>query len=193
MPVPFSKEEQLHISENLKRVAYQLVREKSIQKISVSELTESVGISTGAFYKFYIPKEALFYLLLRESHEMVFGEAMEVLMADDSVPAYKKLSGAIVAACEALDNSGMKRFWLEDASLIMKKMNCVDMKEQHEAENKILDIFFEKNGTLKVTIDEARHAVNALIFNAYLRPSMGEQFRTILEWMADGVCQHIFE
>lgn len=47
--------------------------------VTIKQLTDSVGISKGAFYLFYPSKEHLFYALLRQMHTELYGPAMELL------------------------------------------------------------------------------------------------------------------
>lgn len=60
MPLAFTHEEQLNIQQKLEESAFSLVKQKSVKKITVRELSNQAGISIGAFYKFYPTKEHLF-------------------------------------------------------------------------------------------------------------------------------------
>ena len=53
MAIAFTEEECVNIRESLLKEAYILIQEKKVKDITVDELAKSVGISKGAFYKFF--------------------------------------------------------------------------------------------------------------------------------------------
>ena len=79
MPTAFTEEERAVLTEALLECAAQLVREQSARKITVEQLTSSVGISKGAFYLFYPSKEHLFYVQLRRMHIKLYAPALQLL------------------------------------------------------------------------------------------------------------------
>ena len=118
MPIAFTAEERSAITEKLLASARLFVKEQSARKITVEQLTASAGISKGAFYRFYPSKEHLFYALLRQMHAELYGPAMQLLQEGRGTPA-RQLTQAILAGCRALDESGLCRFWEQDAPEIL--------------------------------------------------------------------------
>ena len=60
MPIAFTAEERTVLTGQLLESARRFVKEQSARKVTVEQLTDSVGISKGAFYLFYPSKEHLF-------------------------------------------------------------------------------------------------------------------------------------
>ena len=102
MPIAFTAEERTVLTRQLLESARRFVKEQSARKVTVEQLTDSVGISKGAFYLFYPSKEHLFYALLRQMHTELYGPAMELLEQPKGTPA-QQLTCAILEGCRALD------------------------------------------------------------------------------------------
>ena len=193
MPLAFTHEEQLNIQQKLEESAFSLVKQKSVKKITARELSNQAGISIGAFYKFYPTKEHLFYSLLRSLHDKVYESAMNELFASGNINPAERLRNSIIAGCDALDRSGMERFWTEDALYIMEMIPDVDKEEQRISEKTLYKKFFNMYGKLAVSEDLAMDALGSLLMSVSQRHVLGAHYPTILLWQADGVCNHIFE
>lgn len=192
MPIAFTAEQQHSIRQSLRETALELVKSTPLRNIKVEQLTTAAGISKGAFYKFYPSKESLFYELLRQLHEDIFSPALQVL-ADTTIqtPA-DAMCKAIILCCEELEKSDYKRFWLEDSPEIMKAISEDEKQFQYAAEIKLFDLFLNRFGTLAVSKEIAYDAIRALVTTVYTRKSLESNYETILRWMAQGVCDHLF-
>ena len=102
MPIAFTAEERTVLTGQLLESTRRFVKEQSARKVTIKQLTDSVGISKGAFYLFYPSKEHLFYALLRQMHTELYGPAMELLEQPKGTPA-QQLTCAILEGCRALD------------------------------------------------------------------------------------------
>lgn len=193
MPVAFTHEEQLNIRQKLVDGALSLVKQKSVRKITVRELSDRAGISVGAFYKFYPTKEHLFYFLLRSLHEEVYGSAIGELFAGGEISPAQRLTNSIIAGCKALDHSGMLRFWTEDALHVMEMIPDADREAEYVTEKALFHKFFSACGTLAVSEELAVSALQSLLMTASQRHLLGNDYETILLWLAEGVCHRIFE
>lgn len=60
MPIAFTAEERTVLTGQLLESTRRFVKEQSARKVTIKQLTDSVGISKGAFYLFYPSKEHLF-------------------------------------------------------------------------------------------------------------------------------------
>lgn len=180
MPLAFTHEEQLNIQQKLEESAFSLVKQKSVKKITVRELSNQAGISIGAFYKFYPTKEHLFYSLLRSLHDKVYESAMNELFASGNINPAERLRNSIIAGCDALDRSGMERFWTEDALYIMEMIPDVDKEEQRISEKTLYKKFFNMYGKLAVSEDLAMDALGSLLMSVSQRHVLGAHYPTIL-------------
>ena len=102
MPIAFTAEERTVLTGQLLESTRRFVKEQSARKVTIKQLTDSVGISKGAFYLFYPSKEHLFYALLRQMHTELYGPAMELLEQPKGTPA-QQLTCAILEGCRALE------------------------------------------------------------------------------------------
>lgn len=191
MPTAFTEEERAVLTEALLECAAQLVREQSVRKITVEQLTGSVGISKGAFYLFYPSKEHLFYVLLRRMHKKLYAPAMQLLERPQGTPA-QQLTDAILAGCKALDESGLCRFWEEDAPQILRSIPVEERREQTAQETEVFHRFLHQNGGTKLPEEEAIPALESLILTVSMRKQLGTAYPRILLWMAQGICEQIF-
>lgn len=191
MPIAFTAEERSAITEKLLASARPFVKEQSARKITVEQLTASAGISKGAFYRFYPSKEHLFYALLRQMHAELYGPAMQLLQEGRGTPA-RQLTQAILAGCRALDESGLCRFWEQDAPEILCAIPPEERRAQQEQEYAVFHRFLTQSGTLKVPEEQAVNALRSLILTVPMRKKLGEDYPRILFWMAQGICAQLF-
>ncbi|MBQ8233711.1 MAG: TetR/AcrR family transcriptional regulator [Lachnospiraceae bacterium] len=192
MPVAFTQEKQYMIIRQLQEIALTLAKDIPVRKIKVEQLTAAAGISKGAFYKFYPSKEALFYELLRQLHKDIYSPALATLTDESVQDPADALCKAILECFEALNTSDYKRFWLEDSLEIMKAVSEEEKLAQYTAETELFRSFLNHFGTLAVSEELAFNALRALIGTVYNRKSLEPNYETILRWMAQGVCSHIF-
>ena len=193
MPIAFTPEKQHIVKQSLREIALELVKNTSVRNIKVEQLTKAAGISKGAFYKFYPSKEALFYELLRHLHGDIYSPALDMLTDTAIQNPADALCKSILRCFEALDTSDYKRFWLEDSPEIMETVSEKEKQAQYTAEMELFRNFLNHFGTLKVSEDLAFDAIRALITTVYNRKSLEPNYETILRWMAQGVCSHIFK
>ena len=65
----FTLERRNEVQEKLLEVGVELIKEKGIQKMTISEVTARAGIGKGTFYHFYLAKEYYVYAVLQYSKE----------------------------------------------------------------------------------------------------------------------------
>lgn len=191
MPAAFTEEERVILTGRLLASARSFVKEQEARKITVEQLTASVGISKGAFYLFYPSKEHLFYALLRQMHQELYGPAMQMLTQPHGTAA-QQLTEAILAGCRALDESGLCRFWEQDAPEILRAIPAQEREAQREQEYAVFHRFLVQNGAAGVPEPLAMNALRSLILTVPMRKKLGEDYPQILLWMAQGVCAQIF-
>ncbi len=190
MAIAFTEEECMNIHDSLLKEAYILIQKKKMKDITVDELAKSVGISKGAFYKFFSSKEKLFYALLRQMHEKIYGPAIEMLQENTDDPSIV-LTNAILEACKLLDDSKLKRFWEEDAKEILQALSKEEMKEQIVEETNLFHAFLNQYNC-KINEELAINALRSLIYTTNMRKELGDDYPTILRWMVKGICEQLF-
>ena len=81
MPRGFSEDQISSLRQKLLKVAVEKLHVTGIRKTTVEEIARAANISTGAFYKFYPSKEALFFEAYEISEERLKSELIELLEA----------------------------------------------------------------------------------------------------------------
>lgn len=192
MPVAFTEEQQCEIRRKLCEAARNMIIDTPYHAIKVEELTKAAGISKGAFYKFYPAKELLFYEVLRSLHEELFSSAMENFTASREQTPEDALCKTLLDCYDKVHSSRYRRFWMKDSREIMAMVPEEKKKAQLEAEKALFRKFFNQFGSLTVNEELAFAALRTLIQTVYSREKLGPDYETILRWMAQGVCSHIF-
>ena len=65
----FTLERRTEVHEKLLEVGIELIKEKGIRKMTISEVTDRAGIGKGTFYHFYPAKEYYVYAVIQYSKE----------------------------------------------------------------------------------------------------------------------------
>jgi len=81
MPRGFSEDQMKHFRSKLIEVAFDALKDKGVRKTTVGELAKAAGLSTGAFYKFFPSKEALFFTVYDRTEESLKTEVLSMLQA----------------------------------------------------------------------------------------------------------------
>ncbi len=191
MPAVFSEQARAEIRRRLQQEAAAQLAEKPYSKIKIEDLAKAAGISKGAFYKFYPTKELFFYELLRQLHEQLYSPVLEKFTQGTGDPA-ADFCGCLLESCRSLQSSGLQRFWLEDSRQILAALPEGQREAQRQGEILIFRRFLARYGPLAVSEEEAMDALRALILTVYDRRQLGDHYESILSWMAQGVCSHIF-
>ncbi len=85
MPRAFSDQEESSIRDQLRSIGSKLFAAQGVSKTSIEQITQSVGIAKGSFYKFYPTKELLFFELLECRQN-----AIRAPFLDNNIPKQKR-------------------------------------------------------------------------------------------------------
>ena len=81
---------------------------------------------------------------------------------------------------------------MKDSHEIMAAIPEEKKTAQMKAEKELFWKFLNQFGPLAVSEELACASLRALIMTVYSREKLGPDYETILCWMAQGVCSHIF-
>ena len=137
-------------------------------------------------------KELIFYEILRSLHEELFSSAMENFTASQDQSAEENLCRTLLDCYDSVHTSRYRRFWMKDSHEIMAAIPEEKKTAQMEAEKELFRKFLNQFGPLAVSEELAFTSLRALIMTVYSREKLGPDYETILCWMAQGVCSHIF-
>ncbi len=92
----------------------QLMNEKDIRYISVSEIAEKAGIGKGSIYYYYPSKDAIFDALIRRGYEQPLKTAKN-LAANTNMSSYTRMA-MLFQACRSSSNLFLNNSCLSDES-----------------------------------------------------------------------------
>lgn len=133
MGTAFTPEEQKLIRKDLKKAARKNLSTFGMRKTSVDQLVAEVGISKGAFYKFYPTKEHLFFELMEDIHDELYTGAAKILN-DKALPALQRLENTITYAYQILATGDILTFLTDEFPYVLRKLSP-DILEKHRQDD----------------------------------------------------------
>lgn len=82
MPKIVGESERQRIKDAMQNAVIQLIKQKSIRKITVEEITQVIGIGKGSFYLYYESKELLFYSVVKFCEQNMIDEIFKIQNLD---------------------------------------------------------------------------------------------------------------
>ena len=161
----FTDEQNEMIRKDLIRGAWRCGVTIGMRKTSVEQLTNSVGISKGSFYKFFDSKELLFFAVLEDIHTECFAAAQKSLV-----------------------------FIENDANFLLHRLP-EEVKTAHYHDDKIhIRTLLEAGGLQpKGGMALAAATVRGLSLTVSHQEQIGELYPQVLETLVYGACKELFE
>ena len=131
-------------SEKILDALQQLLEEKSIQHISVSEIAEKAGIGKGSIYYYYPSKDAIVDALIKRSYEQPLQTA-KALAEQTDVSPFTRMA-MLFQACQ---NSSV-----------------AFLRQNHNASSSVQDLAFLHQKYLNYVISELKPALTEIISQA---------------------------
>ena len=116
----FTEQERIIIAGKLKQAARQYAAVQGVRKTTVDQLVAAADISKGAFYKFYLSKEMLFFEVLEEMHSEIYQAAAGVLEKNAGLPAAERAAEAVLAVCRLMEKDGIMDFLERDSAYLLR-------------------------------------------------------------------------
>ena len=165
-----------------------------MKKTSVDQLTRSVGIAKGSFYKFYESKEMLFFAVLENIHSELYEVADRVLSEDGGLPPSQNAAKAILAVCKRLSETGDMVFIENDARLLLQRLpETVKNEHYHDDKIHIRELLRTSGLQPRGGIALAAAAIRGLILTVSHEEQIGELYPQVLNTLVCGACKELFE
>lgn len=137
----FTDEEKLIIYKKLIRVGLDEISTYGFKKTSIDEIARKVGISKGAFYKFFPSKEMFFFSILESVEKEIKKEAKKIIPKESN----NLREDLIINFCNYVSNNEMNKFvsllQCDDLDNIFRSLPEDEVKRHfHKDENDVLDI-----------------------------------------------------
>ena len=165
-----------------------------MKKTSVEQLTKTVGIAKGSFYKFYESKEMLFFAVLEGIHAELYGVADHALSETDGLPPSERAAEAVLAVCKRLSDTGDMVFIEHDAKLLLQRLpEGVKKEHYHDDETHIRQLLEKYDLMPRRGASLAAATVRGLILTVSHKEQIGELYPQVLETLVHGACRELFE
>ena len=191
----FTENEKDIIKEQLKAHARECIKKYGMKKTTVDQLVEKVGISKGAFYRFYDSKELLFFELMEDFHSEFFELALKILHERTDLNNRERLEETIWQVCLFVLKSEFMSDTDTDFIYLLRKIPPDILKEHYHSSNAhILELINQANVPLAVSPDFVCAAVYTLEILMTNKDGIGKEHLTeILRIFIKGLCEKIVE
>ncbi len=193
MAAAFTQQEEAIILNKLQRAARECAVSPGVRRTTVDALAAAAGISKGAFYKFYVSKELLFFDVLEDMHAEIYGDSAAVLAKNAHLSPADRASKALLSACQAMECSGMMAFVERDAAYLLRKVPQDYQKIHYHSDETHIRKLLESAGlTPKGGMALASSVVRGLMLTISHRHEIGALYPDVLETLVRGACRQLF-
>lgn len=193
MGTAFTDSEITAIRERLKREGRECLARFGIRKTTVDQLSVAAGISTGAFYRFYDSKELLFFEIIEDMHEEMYGRALRTLRARVDLPQAERMELAILQFFEQMKELSVASVWESDMDYLLRKIPEETLRDHWSDDRTHLRELIVGSG-LKLTVgpDEA----TAILWGITLmlpgrRNFPADEFDRTIRFIVRAVCKQL--
>lgn len=198
MPKAFSKSEKKVLKNKLLNTGQELFSRYGLKKTTIKELTQSIGISPGAFYSFFNSKEELYFAILEKEEEKIQNDVLDskLLEGKVSVSDFKKF---LLNSLQAADNSNILKSLYqnkEDYQQLMRKLPAEKIQEHIKHDKDKLDPLISNLKKENKIIAKKTSVISAVIRSLFLltlhREEIGEDIYSetielIIELISQGL------
>ncbi len=198
MPKAFSEHEKDTIRAQMREKGKKLFEKQGLRKTSVDELTESVGISKGAFYLFYESKEELFLQILEEL-EMDFRSRIFDFSISPKEDVRQLLAKSLKDALLTWDQYPLlKNFGMSDYEYLARKLPPERIQAHVNQDNEFVNNFIKRIKQEEIVIKASPRLIanlmKSLFFVSLHRDDLGEgAYVETMEVLAELVAGYIVE
>jgi AcrR family transcriptional regulator len=193
MATAFTKQEETIILNKLKSAARGSAVSLGVRRTTVDSLAEAAGISKGAFYKFYASKELLFFDVLEGMHAEIYEATASALAKSTGLSPEERAAEALLAACRAMEQSGMMVFIERDAAYLLRKVpEDYQKNHYHSDEVHVRELLESARLAPKGGMALAAAVVRGLMLTISHQHEIGEHYPQVLETLVRGACRELF-
>lgn len=135
MGAAFTPEEQELIRKDLKKAAKKYLATYGMRKTSIDQLVAEVGISKGAFYKFYETKEYLYFDLIEDIHDEMYECITKVLLDNTISSPLERLESAMLTAYKCMSDPAILTFLTDELPYVLRKIPANKLEEHSHSDS----------------------------------------------------------
>ena len=191
----FTDNEKNIIKNKLKACASICMSKYGIRKTTVDELVQEVGISKGAFYKFYDSKELLFFEVLEDYHSEIYGAALNILNTRTDLSERQRVEEALLRVCKLMKESSMMYIIENELQYLLRKIPYEVLKNHYHSDDIHIKQLIKESG---ITINKSPEFVCAVVKSITLtlshKKDIGEEYYDdVLKLLVKGACYELFQ
>lgn len=195
MGAAFTPEEQALIRKDLKKVGKKYLLTYGMKKTSIDQLVAEVGISKGAFYKFYDTKEHLFFDLLEDIHDEMY-EGITKVLSDSSISSpLERLESAVLFAYNCISVPSIMTFVTDELPSVLRKISPATIEAHIESDSLNVTKLLDSNGIhLNYSSDFVSSLFRGIISLSRERTIIGELvYDEVLHFLIHTSCVKLLE
>jgi len=190
----FTLERREEVQEKLLEVGIELIKEKGIRKMTISEVTERAGIGKGTFYHFYGAKEFYVWDVIRYSKNEIKKTVNEAVKKNGGID--RKALKELMARFSFCSGANIINYiTMEDEQWLKEKLPAgylLDIPRESEIITAFLNVC--KNKKKNVNGQVAANMMKIMALSAENKDMLYEDaLRENMEIMIDSLCDYIFE
>lgn len=195
MGTAFTDNEKNIIKTKLKACASICMSKYGIKKTTVDELVKEVGISKGAFYKFYDSKELLFFEVFEDCHSEIYGAALNILITRTDLSERERVEEALLKAYKLMKESSMMYIIENELQYLLRKIPPEVLKNHfHSDDVHIQELIRESGITINKSPEFVCSVVKAIMLTLSHQKNIGEEYYDdVLNLLVKGACQQLLE
>ncbi|MGO5073592.1 TetR/AcrR family transcriptional regulator [Clostridium sporogenes] len=195
MGTAFTDNEKNIIKTKLKACASSCMSKYGIKKTTVDELVKEVGISKGAFYKFYDSKELLFFEVFEDYHSEIYGAALNILITRTDLSERERIEEALLKACKLMKESSIMYIVENELQYLLGKIPPEVLEDHFHSDDVHIQELIRKSG---ITINKSPEFVcavtKAIMLTLSHQKNIGEEYYDdVLKLLVKGACQQLLE
>lgn len=195
MGTAFTDNEKNIIKTKLKACASSCMSKYGIKKTTVDELVKEVGISKGAFYKFYDSKELLFFEVFEDYHSEIYGAALNILITRTDLSERERIEEALLKACKLMKESSIMYIVENELQYLLRKIPPEVLEDHFHSDDVHIQELVRKSG---ITINKSPEFVcavtKAIMLTLSHQKNIGEEYYDyVLKLLVKGACQQLLE
>ncbi len=195
MAAAFTENEKSIIREQLKACAKEYMTTYGVKKTTVEQLAKAVGISKGAFYKFYDSKELLFFEVLEDFHTEFFGTAFKILHERIDLSEKERLEEAIWQTCIVMQKMTFIGSMENELPYLLRKIPADVLKQHYHSDDVYIKQLIAHSGIkISVSPEFVCTAIHAILVVLIHKEDVGHQhFDEVLRMFIRSLCEKILE
>ncbi|EPY2271717.1 TetR/AcrR family transcriptional regulator [Clostridium sporogenes] len=195
MGTAFTDNERNIIKTKLKACASICMNKYGIKKTTVDELVKEVGISKGAFYKFYDSKELLFFEVFQDYHSEIYGAALNILITHTDLSERERIEEALLKACKLMKESSIMYIVENELQYLLRKIPPEVLEDHfHSDDVHIQELIRESGITINKSPEFVCAVVKAIMLTLSHQKNIGEEYYDdVLKLLVKGACQQLLE